>query len=339
MSACVLVVERCPLSPVIGSTLQRINAVCGYWWPICSAQSDPVAVANWGQRPEGDCRYLTHETVLFTCTASIVIPPMILSAGDLVRYLPILVALLPVALQCVRDSNAEVAAMGRGACLSGAAALSARSHKDKYIGLSTSDNPAGRNASPESDTLGGGIAAVLSAAKSQASWRVRRNAVAVACVLQTRLHFVLTAAQHKDIDATLLSLLGDERREVQETARLALSTRVAHLTAAKARALCEQFSAGADSAAASRKKRRKLARRQVAGASTAINKAKEPTGAMKEQQTNVLGLSAVVLAAPCDVPPWVPEALESLARHANDESPGRLPVRQTVRRGRSVCFR
>ncbi|CAN0533634.1 unnamed protein product, partial [Ectocarpus sp. 12 AP-2014] len=57
----------------------------------------------------------------------------------------------------------------------------------------------------------------------------------------------------------------------------------------------------------------------------------EPSGAMQEQQKNVLGLSAVVLAAPCDTPPWVPGALESLAKHVNDESPGRLPVAHTFK--------
>lgn len=241
------------------------------------------------------------------------------STGDHIRYLPILVALLPVALQCVRDSNAEVAGMGRGTCLSSAAALTVRRTKGV--------NPAERVAG----TAGGVMTAVLSATCSE-SWRVRRGAAAVACVLQARLHFVLEDAQHGAVDAALLSLLGDPRREVQETARLAVSTRVAHLTAAEARELCATFVAGADSAAASRKKRRRIAKRKAAAAAgegVAVA-AGEPSGAMREQQKNVLGLSAVVLAAPCDVPEWVPGALESLARHVNDESPGRLPVRQTV---------
>lgn len=246
-------------------------------------------------------------------------------AGDHVRYLPVLVALLPVALQCTRDSNPEVAGMGRGTCLSSAAALTLRRPKDANI----STDPAGSQ---------GVIRAVLSACSSQSSWRVRRGAAAVACVLQTRLHFVLEAAQHSAIDGALLSLLGDPRREVQETARLAVSTRVAHLTAAETRALCETFMAGADSAAASRKKRRRIAKRQQAAAGVGVG-AGEPSGAVEEQQRNVLGLSAVVLAAPCDVPAWVPGALESLARHVNDESPGRLPVRQTVRRRRRKSSR
>ena len=246
------------------------------------------------------------------------------SAGDHVRYLPILVALLPVALQCVRDSNAEVAGMGRGTCLSSAAALTIRRAKDAI-------NP--DDALSGTATGGGVMSAVLSATSSE-SWRVRRGAAAVACVLQTRLHFVLEGAQHAAVDAALLSLLADSRREVQETARLAVSTRVAHLTAAEARKLCAEFMVGADSAAASRKKRRKIAKRKAAtgaaGEGVAAVAAGEPSGAMREQQKNVLGLAAVVLAAPCDVPEWVPGALESLARHVNDESPGRLPVRQTV---------
>ena len=228
-------------------------------------------------------------------------------------------ALLPVALQCVRDSNAEVAGMGRGTCLSSAAALTIRRAKDAV--------------DPDKALLGsasGIMSAVLSATSSE-SWRVRRGAAAVACVLQTRLHFVLEDAQHGAVDAALLSLLADPRREVQETARLAVSTRVAHLTAAEASGLCATFVAGADSAAASRKKRRRIARRKAAAGGEGVAVAAgEPSGAMREQQRNVLGLSAVVLAAPCDVPEWVPGALESLARHVNDESPGRLPVRQTV---------
>lgn len=213
--------------------------------------------------------------------------------------------------------------MGRGTCLSSAAALAVRSPK----GASPDDGPA---------TAGGVINAVLAACSSKSSWRVRRGAAAVACVLQTRLHFVLTDAQHGAVDATVVSLLGDDRREVQETARLALSTRVAHLTAKRARALCETFAAGADSAAASRKKRRRVAKRQAAAGGNGVAvTAGEPSGAMQEQQRNVLGLSAVVLAAPCDTPPWVPGALDSLAKHVNDESPGRLPVRQTVSKGSS----
>lgn len=224
-----------------------------------------------------------------------------------------------MALECVRDSKAEVATIGRGVCLASAAALAPR----------TSEGA-------QSDTAGGVMNAVLAAASSQSSWRVRRNAAAVMCVLQTRLHFLLTPEQHRAADATLLSLLGDARLDVQGIARLALSTRVAHLTAAETRVLCKRFAAGADSAAASRKKRRKIAKRQAAaaaaagGGATVAVAAGEPSGAMKEQQVNVLGLSAVVLAAPCDVPPWVPGALESLSRHAHDESPGRVPVRQMV---------
>ncbi len=247
------------------------------------------------------------------------------------RYLPILVALLPVALQCVRDSNAEVAGMGRGTCLAGAAALTIRRATSINLG-DLQPSASGTHGEGLPGAVGGVLNAVLSSTSSE-SWRVRRGAAAVACVLQTRLHFVLEEAQHSAVDAALLRLLGDTRREVQETARLAVSTRVAHLTASKARELCATFVVGADSAAASRKKRRKVAKQQAAMGAAAIAvavAAGEPSGAMQEQQRSVLGLSAVVLAAPCDVPEWVPGALESLAKHANDQSPGRLPVRQTV---------
>lgn len=267
-------------------------------------------------------------------TLSITVCVLSPHVGDHVRYLPILVALLPVALQCVRDSNAEVAGMGRGTCLSSAAALTIRRTK----GVVDPTDTAGPDDADPSGMMGGVLDAVLSACSSQASWRIRRGAAAVACVLQTRLNFVLTAEQHSAVDAALLSLLADPRREVQETARLAVSTRVAHLTAAETRVLCETFATGADSAAVSRRKRRKIAMRQAeAGAAAAAAVAAgETSAAMQAQQENVLGLSAVVLAAPCDVPAWVPGALESLARHANDESPGRLPVRQTVSKNETV---
>lgn len=212
----------------------------------------------------------------------------------------------------MRDSNIQVATMGRGACLSGATTLTIHS-LDDTTGVMKG-------------AIKGVLGAVLSAASSASSWRVRRNAVAVACLMQTRLHFMLTPKEHETLDTTTLALLGDSRREVQETARLAMSTRVTHLTAEETRALCKRFVTGADDAAASRKKRRRLAKRQPAAAAAI----KEPSGAAREQQVNVLGLSAIVLAAPCDVPSWVPEALESLSMHVHDESPGRLPVRQTV---------
>lgn len=249
--------------------------------------------------------------------------------GDHARHLPIFAALFPVALQSVRDSSVDVSTLGRGVCMSCAVALAVRSPKgdDRSSGNTDAD-------SAEPGTMDMIVNAALSAASTPSSWRVRRNAAAVTCILQTRLHFVLTPAQHRACDSGFLSLLSDFRREVQETARLAMSTRVAHLTPVHTRIMCKQFAEGADNAAVSRKKRRKLAKRQaaaVAAKGTGAG-AGEPASALGEQQTNVLGLSAVVLASPCDVPPWVPAALESLAKHANDESPGRLPVRQTVSR-------
>lgn len=264
------------------------------------------------------------------------------SAGDHARHLPIFAALLPVALQSVRDSSVDVSTLGRGVCMSCAAALAARSPKTSDL---NSDNTDADSARP--GTMDAIVNATLSAASTPSSWRIRRNAAAVACILQTRLHFVLTPAQHRACDSGLLSLLGDSRREVQETARLAMSTRVTHLTPVQTRVMCEQFAAGADNAAASRKKRRKLDKRQAAvvvakgtgaGAGSVAVSTGEPASALGEQQTNVLGLSAVVLASPCDVPSWVPAALESLAKHANDESPGRLPVRQTVSRAIDSSF-
>ena len=241
-----------------------------------------------------------------------------------------------MALQSVRDSTVDVSTLGRGVCMSCAVALAARSPKDADLSNGNIDAD-----SAEPSTMDTIVNAALSAASTPSSWRVRRSAAAVTCILQTRLHFVLTPAQHRACDSGLLSLLGDSRREVQETARLAMSTRVAHLTPVHTRAMCEQFAKGAENAAASRKKRRKLAKRQAAavtakgagaGAGSVAVSTGEPASALREQQTNVLGLSAVVLASPCDVSPWVPAALESLAKHANDESPGRLPVRQTVSR-------
>ena len=78
------------------------------------------------------------------------------STGDHVRYLPILVALLPVALQCVRDSNAEVAGMGRGTCLSSAAALTIR----KATGLNLDNDvvsPSGTHGEGPPGTAVGGV--------------------------------------------------------------------------------------------------------------------------------------------------------------------------------------
>lgn len=86
-----------------------------------------------------------------------------------------------MALQCVRDSTAEVAAMGRGASLSSIAALTARNRQ-----LAAASTASGTTATKEgADMKGlGGVGAMVDAvlavaAPSQSSWRVRRNAVAV----------------------------------------------------------------------------------------------------------------------------------------------------------------
>lgn len=288
---------------------------------------------------------------MLLCVSNLATYVSLSSAGDCAKYLPILVPLLPVALQSVRNSSIDVATIARAVCLAGAAAINIRGSWSLATDI-PGDNT--QEYGSLSSAANGVVNSVMAAALSRASWRVRRNAAAVACVFQTRLHFSFTLVQHSVIDNALLSLLGDARAEVHATARLAMSTRVAHLPPAHVRTLCARFVTEADDAAATRKKRRRIAKQQAAmanavvagrgevaaivekggnGAKPPVNGSRDAAGdaeALRVQQTGILGLSAVVLAARCDVPSWVPGALESLARHANDESPGRLPVRQAV---------
>lgn len=49
-----------------------------------------------------------------------------------------------------------------------------------------------------------------------------------------------------------------------------------------------------------------------------------------QRHGGILGLSALVRAAPYTVPPWLPSVLERLALHANDPYPLNSAVKATV---------
>jgi len=60
------------------------------------------------------------------------------------------------------------------------------------------------------------------------------------------------------------------------------------------------------------------------------NKKKPEPEALLRRHVGVLGLSALVLAFPYEIPTWMPEVLEHLTRHMNDPAPVQTTVKQTM---------
>ncbi|KAG5177989.1 hypothetical protein JKP88DRAFT_330915 [Tribonema minus] len=245
------------------------------------------------------------------------------SVGDVSRYARALVPLLPCAFECARDAGLEVAALGRFVCASVSQAL------ELYP-------VPGAGAFDQLPRL---VSTIIELAAHPTSWQIRLAAASFIGVFQTKHVFALAPEDHarldaallrllgdrrrEKLDAALLRLLGDRRREVQEATRAALTTRIALLDAGAVRAVCATFVARADAIAAAARKRRRLLRRAAregvgggggaaaapAAGSTAAP-AEEESEAARAQLTCVLGLASVVLASPYDVPPWVIAAVE-----------------------------
>eukprot|EP00953_Heterococcus_sp_UTEX-ZZ885_P012375 7098-Heterococcus_DN1.PRE.1 len=273
-------------------------------------------------------RSLRMETVLLLLHQAV-------SVGDSVLYLQVLVPLLPSAFECVRDANLETAALGKFTCMCIAQALHLYSRP--LVPTSNGDSDMQADEQQQQPLITQLVHTVAQLATQHSSWQVRTTAAAFAGVFATQHLFSLTAAEHRELDAALLQSLGDSRREVSQQACAALTTRIAMLDAAAVRTLCARFVTAADGIAAAAKKRRKLARRAgIASGSTSASSSgatgvaavssEEETASAQLRMTSVLGLSAIVGAYPYDVPPYVPQALVALSRHAD----AGLHVKETV---------
>jgi hypothetical protein len=159
-------------------------------------------------------------------------------------------------------------------------------------------------------------AAALAALAEHPSWKVREEAVRFAAVVAARRFRV--GAGSGSVRACVCLLLGDDRREVAEAAREALS--LDFLLASDAGELAQSFE---DLAHAALKKRRKANAKAKSDAVAAPGAAADvPTAAFASGrsksdaafQRGAMGLAALVLAHPYAVEPHVVAAIGLLAQ-------------------------
>lgn len=126
----------------------------------------------------------------------------------------------------------------------------------------------------------------------------------------------------------LMSLLGDERKEVQERARTALTSVLSSMDLKDSKALAEKSMKLAHSSmTVKRKKVGAGGKGSVTDTSAAVETAEAQKQRLKTQQTNVYALCALVLAFPYEVPEVIPPVLALLARFMN----GPLAIVEVIR--------
>jgi proteasome activator subunit 4 len=193
------------------------------------------------------------------------------------------------------------------------------------------------------DTLGVVVAGLLEGLRDP-QWHARAASLKFTQAFAFRHAFILTADEMAALRDEVIARLTDSQIEVR---LLAGDTLIGFLKGVGAVALSAETLRGRCLAAAApppRKKRRAAAATAViavaapgaapgaagAGGGVALEAGAE-TGAgseMLRRHGAVLGASACVLSSPYDVPMWMPEMLEALARWAGEPS----PVKETVQR-------
>ncbi|CAM9407636.1 unnamed protein product [Chrysoparadoxa australica] len=224
------------------------------------------------------------------------------SGGDISTYSPSLLALLPVIFDSTLDPHMELAAIAKHTCFTiSQVRMTARFHSchpfiqhklTQFMQAIYTTNPMQRHWQ----------------LCHHPGWQLRLVAMSCTTVFQTQHQFLLSAEENRQLDETMTKHLSDGRREVQERARLAFTTRIARLNAVDVNAVCSGFVTMSKGVMSKLRKRRRLAR--TSGKPQAVD-----AQLQKEQQTVCLGLAGVALAEPYDVSPWTPEALVELARH------------------------
>jgi proteasome activator subunit 4 len=123
-----------------------------------------------------------------------------------------------------------------------------------------------------------------------------------------------------------MSLLGDERKEVQEKARTALTSVLSSVDLKDSKALAEKSMKLAHSSM-SVKRKKAGAKGSTTDTSAAVETMEAQKQRLKTQQTNVYALCALVLAFPYEVPEVIPPVLALLARFMN----GPLAIVEVIR--------
>ena len=169
------------------------------------------------------------------------------------------------------------------------------------------------------------IVDIVGASCKSKDWQIRQ----AACVFLGRffdIHkFLLGEAMGTRVFEIMTGLLGDERREVSNSATAGLTGCLAVMTDAEVVVLVEKFCGKADRSAGNRKRRKK-----AGGEGEGEEEMEREEKRVRLQRISVSVLCAALNSCPYDVPKFAPPAIEALSRHSF-ETAAPLGIREQVK--------
>jgi len=171
--------------------------------------------------------------------------------------------------------------------------------------------------------------AVESAAKHD-TWQVRHASANFLRCFQGSHKFLFSDSQTERITKIVVSLLGDDRREVSSAAMAAVTGIIAAMNSEAISALVDKYCSDANRSKMKSKKKTSAQVVQLSEAEEAEKKMKELKRA-KKQQSSVFFLCATILSQPYETPRYVPKALAAISKHSFKRN-APLGIRDTVKK-------
>ena len=254
------------------------------------------------------------------------------SGGDLIRCETYVLALLPVAFECVRDYDVDLANLAKTMVRYFSRALwwnverplAPLSSSAMVVEVGKKVGPVASSSDGQESNIAYLLQILLHLSEHR-SWYVRLEAITALSVFNAQHQFLLHPAQSSAILNRIIALLMDERREVQEKAQSILSQLIYPMELNVAAELTQTY---LDQAAGTiTSKRRKKASSSIGELSAEATAKRNQT-----QQKCVRFLSALVRAYPYEVPSYVPKTLAVLSRllHSSISSTLQETIRKTV---------
>lgn len=249
------------------------------------------------------------------------------AAGDLRAVETYVLALLPVAFESVRDYDVELANLAKTLLRYFTRAL--WWNLARPVASLPSTSMAVDQGGPDRDTNVTSLLRIILQLSENKSWYVRLEAIMALSVFDVQHIFLIDAAQSSAILGRVIALLTDERREVQEKAQSTLSQIVYSMELGVADQLTQEYLDKAVGTITTKRRKKSLTSAPTKGTELSSEATAQRA---KVQQTCVRLLSAVVLAYPYEVPPYVPKALAVLSRLLNSTISSTLQevIRKTV---------
>jgi hypothetical protein len=171
-----------------------------------------------------------------------------------------------------------------------------------------------------------GVLSTLSELSKHSTWQIRQAVAHFLRCFHGCHKFIFSEVEMNETARVVTNLLSDDRREVSSAAMAALTGILAVTSSLSVSRLVN----GQVEVA-----RRSIGKKKKKGIEAPLDDSKreKEKKRLKNQQSSVFFLCAVVLSRPYDTPPFVPVALEALSKHSY-ESRAPLTVRETVKK----CF-